>query len=86
MIIMSERPIRGAVAALPFRKVESLRAAEKQAARQALETPSIAVFAEVDASHRAGEQMRFEAVGLCGALGVLNGVMGRRAISSQENE
>jgi hypothetical protein len=38
MIIMSERPVRGPVAALPLKKVASLRAAEKQAAKQALET------------------------------------------------
>jgi hypothetical protein len=40
------------------------------------------VFVEFDVSPHAGEQMSFEAVGLCGALGVLNGVIGRRAISS----
>jgi yecA family protein len=81
-IIMSERPVRGPVAALPLKKVASLRAAEKQAAKQSLETPSMEVFAEFDVSPHAGEQMSFEAVGLCGALGVLNGVIGRRAISS----
>jgi hypothetical protein len=81
MIIISERPVRGPVAALSLKKVASLRAAEKQATKQALQTPSIE-FAEFDVSHHAGEQMSFEAVGLCGALGVLNGVIGRRAISS----
>jgi hypothetical protein len=82
MIIMSERAVRSPVAALPLKKVTSLRTAEKRAAKQALETPSMEVFAEFDVSHHAGEQMSFEAVGLCGALGVLNGVIGRRAISS----
>jgi yecA family protein len=81
-IIMSERPVRGPVAALPLKKVASLRAAEKQTAKRALETPEMEVFAEIGVSHHAGEQMSFEAVGLCGALGVLNGVIGRRAISS----
>lgn len=85
MIIMSERPVRGPMAALPLKRAASLRVAEKLAARQALETPSIEVLAEFDASHHAGEQMSFEAVGLCGALGVLNGVIGRRAISSQKD-
>jgi yecA family protein len=82
MTIMSERPVRGPVAALPIKRVASLRAAEKQAAKQALETPGMEVFAEFGVCHHAGEQMSFEAVGLCGALGVLNGVIGRRAISS----
>jgi yecA family protein len=86
MIIMSERPVRGPVAPLPLKKAASLRTAEKQAAKQALEAPSIGVFAEFDVSHHAGEQMSFEAVGLCGALGVLNGVIGRRAISSLKDE
>jgi yecA family protein len=82
MTIMSERPVRGPVAALPLKKVASLRATEKQAAKQALETSGMEVFAEFGVSHHAGEQMSFEAVGVCGALGVLNGIIGRRAISS----
>jgi hypothetical protein len=86
MIIMSERPVRGPVAALPLKKVASLRAAEKQAAKQALDLPSIEVLAEFDVSHHAGEQMGFEAVRLCGAPGEPNDAIGRRAISSLKDD
>ncbi len=69
MIIMSERPVRGPVAALPLKKVASLRAAEKPAAKQALETPSTEVFAEFDVSPHAGEQMSFDPFEMASLVG-----------------
>src|SRR5258708_10096875 len=86
MIIMSERPVRGPVAALPLKKAASLRAGEKQAAKQSLETPPMEVFAEFDASHHAGEQMSFEAYCLFGAPRALNAPTRTHAIFSLHDQ